>query len=144
MDLLTFTEGIQSVHLQESDVAKVHSSESKRFVPLGDSVIRHTEALFSTQHAGQNILKSLIEPTHRTSFDPSDYDMQASATYEFLVDFKHQLALQTEKKTIYSMNQMAPKPQLTMETLQQALTVLNSLQKDRQLLRMNQVALEKV
>ncbi|OZG74327.1 hypothetical protein BTA51_04765 [Hahella sp. CCB-MM4] len=130
MDLVTFTEGIQSIHVQESGASPVDTTPSKPFVPLGESVVQHTEALFTPHSTNRDILRSLLIPASHEGVDPNEYDALSSTTLAALLNMKP-----------HSTDQ---KDSAFLRTLKRALDVLDSLEQDRQLLKSNLTALEKV
>ncbi len=130
MDLVTFTEGIQSIRIQDVNANTVDTSTSRPFVPLGESIIKHTEKLFSQQSSNQELLLSFLVPISHQGIDPNDYDTASTTTLSALTELKQRTSTTTDP--------------VFHRTLKLALNVLTSLEQDRQLLKSNLTALEKV
>ncbi|MDG9672078.1 hypothetical protein ONV78_30370 [Hahella sp. CR1] len=132
MDLVTFTEGVQSIRVHDNDVqdaSTTANAPSRPFVPRGESVVQHTEKLFLRHATSQEMLRTLIGPSGAAGVDPQDFDDVAASTQSALT------ALEQEAEAISD-------PEFR-QTLQSAVAILNALYEDRQLLRSNLSALEK-
>ena len=133
MDLVTFTEGVQSIRIQHAEAPPADGT-AKHFVPLGESVVQHTETLFSRQSTNQELLRSLIAPAANTSVDPNEFEAMAATTYATLVALERQAATLAE----------SGEQNKHQHILQKALSVLNALNEDRRVLQNHLSALEKV
>jgi hypothetical protein len=130
MDLITFTDGIQSIQIQDSDYPSVSTKTSERFVPLGQSVVQYTDNLFVAKHSNPELLRDLIAPTAKAGVEPNEFESVAISTMAALTALS--LASNAEANESYR------------GTVQRALDVLNALQHDRQLLQSNLAALARV
>lgn len=130
MDLVTFADGIQSIQIKKQDDTPAGNTASRPFVPMGESVVQHTETLFAARGSEKDALRALISPPHRAGIDPNEFQAAAAGTFATLTALTRENA--TDADPAYH------------RTLQQALAVLNGLQEDRQLLQSYLTSLEKV
>ncbi|WLQ16264.1 hypothetical protein O5O45_10085 [Hahella aquimaris] len=133
MDLVTFTEGVQSVRVHDTHDNPAQdagaNAPSRSFVPRGESVVQHTEKLFLRHATSQEMLRALIGSSGAAGVDPQDFDDLAASTQSTLA------ALEQEAEA-------SSDPEFR-QTLQSAVAILNALYEDRQWLRSNLSALEK-
>ncbi|WP_020408636.1 hypothetical protein [Hahella ganghwensis] len=129
MDLITFTEGVQSIRIQENDRTAKETS-SRAFVPRGESVIQHTEKLFIRESSNQELLRTLIIPNKVTGTDPILFDTMAVSTQATLKHLTQLAEADTDPAYLQALNR--------------AQTVLDALNEDRRLLQSNLAALEKI
>ena len=126
MDLVTFSEGVQSIRIQEQENSTETTVPARPFVPRGEPVVRHTEALFQAYATNEESLRNFMTLPDVVPVEPWAFDDIGVATFTALTQ------------------QIAPVNDAQWEhTLRDALAILQALADDRKTLLVNLGALEK-
>lgn len=128
MELITFSEGIQSIQTGVADKPASFSPGEASFAPMGESVVRHTDALFGAQSDTAGLLGQIAHIS-RAGFSPVEFEAMADQTLSSLSNIlqrasDHEDALKA--------------------ALIAAAEVIENLNEDQRLLKQNLSALERI